>query len=65
MSTAQTEAVALGVLAVFWLTVFLLALRLRMRTGTTNGWLYAAPMLVVVTLVMVAVTGRGTVLRGW
>ena len=50
--------------AALFLLVGALALRLRLRTGQRNSWLYAGPVVAVVALVCMVLNLRGHVFRG-
>lgn len=64
MSTAQVEAIATACCAALFLAIGALALRLRLRTGQRNSWLYAGPAVAVVALACMVLNLRGHVFAG-
>ena len=64
MDTAHVEALVMGGLTVFWLLLAGLALRLRIRTGVTNTWLYAGLVLAVITFALMVLNLNGVVFSG-
>ena len=64
MSTASAEAIVMGACAALFLTIGALALRLRLRTGQHNQWLYVGPAAALFALVIMVLNLKGTVFGG-
>jgi hypothetical protein len=64
MDAAHTEAVVFAVFAAFFLTVAGLALRLRLRTGQRNPWLWAGLFGGVLGIALVVLNLSGVVVGG-
>lgn len=64
MSTAHAEAVAMAVCAALFLTISALAMRLRIKKGIHNQWLYIAPIGVAIALVIMVLNLNGVVIAG-
>jgi hypothetical protein len=64
MSPARADAIGMACVAVLFLAIGALALRLRLRTGQRNQWLYVGPAVALVALVLMAINLSGTAIVG-
>lgn len=64
MSTASADAVGMACVAAVFLAIGALALRLRLRKGQRNQWLYAGPAVAVVALVIMIFNLNGHAITG-
>lgn len=64
MSTAHTEAIAMAVFSLFWLSVAALAFRLQRRTGQKSQWRYVALIAAAFGLVLMILNLEGHVFSG-
>lgn len=64
MTTASGDAIGMGCLAVLFLGIGGLALRLRLRTGQHNQWLYVAPALAVLAIALMIFNLNGHAIVG-
>jgi uncharacterized membrane protein len=64
MSTAHADAIGMACVAALFLGIGALALRLRLRTGQRNQWLYVGPAVALVALVIMVINLGGTAVVG-
>jgi hypothetical protein len=64
VDTAHVEALAMGLLAAFFLTLSGLALRLRLKTGVRNPWLWAGLFGGVFCLTLMVLNLNGVAFSG-